>query len=1235
MKKNFTNFFPLRWSSFGRVFIAAVLLLVGNVSYAQPSNDDCDNAVALVQGTTCSNTAGTTVAATQSMAATPCFGTPDDDVWYSFVAVATDAQVTLSSITGTSTDMYFQVLSGNCGSTFTSLLCSDPNSGIVGGLTVGQTYFVRVYTYSSAASASYSICVNTLTVAPTTCGTLSLPAANATVGGTPVLTWSSATNATAYDIYLDAVNPPATIVAVSGATSYSIATALAPGDYFWYVRAKNSVGGLSTCATNTRKFTVVAPPANDNCDNAVSLVQEITCTNTSGTTVGGTLSMAATPCFGSPDDDVWYSFVAVATEAQVALSTVSGSTDMYFQVLSGDCGSLTSVLCSDPNSGIVTGLTVGQTYFVRVYTYASSNSATFNICVNKLALPTTCGTLSSPAANTSVNTTPVLTWSSATNATGYDIYLDGNNPPTSLVASVGITTSYTVTPALTPGDYYWYVEAKNTTGSALSCAANARKFTVVAPPANDDCANAISLTQGASCVNTLGTTTAATLSMAASPCFGNPDDDVWYSFVATATSAIITITNVSGVTDMYFQVLSGTCGSSASLLCSDPQTGTVTGLTIGQTYLIRVYTYAGSVSSTFNICLTSPPLPPANDNCASAVLLTQGTSCVNTQGTTAGATLSMAATPCFGNPDDDVWYSFVATATSAITTITNVSGETDMYFQVLSGTCASPVSLLCSDPQTGTVTGLTIGQTYLLRVYTYSGSVSSIFNICLTSPPPPPANDLPAGAITLTVDANCTAAPYTNVSGTVTTNEPRISCKGSQTLGAIVWFKFVAPASGSVRVSTDVTGNGLTDTRLGLFSTTNPADLSTYSILVCDDDNGTTVSAASIVYAAGLTPGTTYYVGVDQYDGASTGTFCVQVHQMTSAMVAPSGACTAGQSLAAYLADYKGWLSLTNSAGLLIANVRSNTTLSGTATYAPSLNVNTGAVRVDGTGKYYLDRNFRITNTLAGNYNIQFFFLNTEFTALQTASPSTTLAGLNVTRVKAETACNANFTSGGAVNDSLLIQTGSGTANGISWVGVTVPGFSNFYLHSGITVLPVSLEYIKGAKSNAGNLINWKVNCTSTHLTMVLERSGDARGFTAISTITAEQARCSQPFYFTDVQPLKGISYYRLKMVDVDGTISYSVVVALINAEKGIDFVGMYPTIVKNTAVLSVAAAQAGKIQTVITDITGRVMKSATSAVISGSNLLNIDCSTLAVGVYNITGYVDGVRTKTIRFTKM
>jgi hypothetical protein len=40
---------------------------------------------------------------------------------------------------------------------------------------------------------------------------------------------------------------------------------------------------------------------------------------------------------------------------------------MVIELFSGSCGSLVSLLCSDPEMGTLDGLTPGSTVFIRVY----------------------------------------------------------------------------------------------------------------------------------------------------------------------------------------------------------------------------------------------------------------------------------------------------------------------------------------------------------------------------------------------------------------------------------------------------------------------------------------------------------------------------------------------------------------------------------------------------------------------------------------------------------------------------------------------------------------------------------------------------------------------------------------------------------------------------------------------------------------------------------------------------
>jgi hypothetical protein len=224
----------------------------------------------------------------------------------------------------------------------------------------------------------------------------------------------------------------------------------------------------------------------------------------------------------------------------------------------------------------------------------------------------------------------------------------------------GLSASINFTPTTT-GDYrihlnrYDCATANNLNGDIV--------VTLLSVPSalpNDDCGSATSLSVSptSTCVTLVsGDTSAATESIAATSCngfTGNSDDDVWYSFVATATEHDITVTPGT-LNDLVVDLRSGACNGT-NIDCADNTTGSndevinATGLTIGNTYYVRVYSYGGGANTgTFDICVTTPsPTPPVNDDCANATALTvSGSTCTSSvAGATSNATQSVAAINC-------------------------------------------------------------------------------------------------------------------------------------------------------------------------------------------------------------------------------------------------------------------------------------------------------------------------------------------------------------------------------------------------------------------------------------------------------------------------------------------------------------------------------------------------------------------------------------------------------------
>lgn len=563
--------------------------------------------------------------------------------------------------------------------------------------------------------------------------------------------------------------------------------------------------------------------------------------------------------------------------------------------------------------------------------------------------------------------------------------------------------------------------------------------------------------------------------------------------------------------------------------------------------------------------------------------------------------------------------------------VSNPSVGYEYYYSTSNTPPTTATGTVTANDSSVVLTGLSSSTTYYYWVRSdcssnsYSSWVGGTFATLL-------GNDLPEGAIPLAVSAGCTTPIYTNAGASYAPGEPAISCRGTNiNSGSIVWFKFIAPASGFVRVSTDIAGGF--DTKLGLFGTMNPSDstdLSSFYIIGCDDDNGITVGTSSTLYASGLTPGVTYYVGVDHYNGTTTGSFCVKVDSVTQAMIAPgSGSCVAFTETPYSREDYTGWATIVDGQGRLIANVR-RTAPSGSSSvynYSGALTVNTAGLR-NFDGKVYLDRNFSLNYSQSSaptTFDLKLYFLNTELAALQVAEPTRTLADLNVIR-QAGTSCANNFNLTANTN-SVLQQSANGTANGVSWIQVNTPGFSNFYIASGLNPLVIKLADIHATNAGNRNRVHWTTESELKSDRFELERSVDGRNFVKIADFNANGEASTYSYW--DETPVRGINYYRLKMIDASGKSDYSEVVTATVKGDGSFNVIAYPNPVKNKLTLIAYGTKAQTAIVTISDLTGKVVK--TENMIQG--FVEINMEGLAQGLY-LVKYSDGTHTHTTRVTK-
>jgi|GEM_PF-1323117 len=94
--------------------------------------------------------------------------------------------------------------------------------------------------------------------------------------------------------------------------------------------------------------------------------------------------------------------------------------------------------------------------------------------------------------------------------------------------------------------------------------------------------------------------------------------------------------------------------------------------------------------------------------------------------------------------------------------------------------------------------------------------------------------------------------------------------------------------------------------------------------------------------------------------------------------------------------------------------------------------------------------------------------------------------------------------------------------------------------------LPVDLLFFRATTRSESIELDWATASESNHAYFTVERSADAQHFEAILQREAQNgnATSAQHYHERDQQPLPGTNYYRLKMTDADGKVTYSKIIS-------------------------------------------------------------------------------------------
>lgn len=1056
---------------------------------------------------------------------------------------------------------------------------------------------------------------------------------------------------------------------------------LAPGTYYYasrwqitdgpyrYGGYNAGGGGYWQAGVNVSGVLTVTPPANDNCSGAIALTPSATTTcaaQTSGNTLAASQSSETAPSCGATgvNDDVWYSFVATSTSHIVTISNVSNSTDMAMALYSGSCGSLTEMICSDPNTMNVAGLTVGQTYYVRVWTFTAtaSTTATFDICittpppmtyVSSTTTQSSTSTVSGGSTNQQIIRVEVVvngvtapmsltqldlntngSTSPATDITAARVYYTGTSTTFATTTQFGSTVSspngaYSVTGSqvLTGGltnttNYFWIVydiacgaTATNVVdgeATSITVAATPRTPTVTAPTGTRAIIASTSGTYSTvangpwssaatwSCGNIPTSTTPVNINHnvtvnSAGAASGN------LTIASTASLTIVaggdlTIGNSAGgaaknnsfTNNGQFTISGGSLKVNGNILAN---TGSVFNQSGGE-----IVVDGNNGGLTASSVASATPIVSIQSNALNSVNLTGGIfTIVDPHAATGGTETVMINGSVIGplNVTNAHTFKFGDGVS------TDAGGNSGFGFRCnwWFNETGMPIGNIVVEGPTGTnrFVSSTFQLAVLKDITVKNGGELRTGNVYI-------GGNLIAeagGTITTIGTTTIPQVLFANVtySSTTSGNFLITDAVNPQTIGGAGIFRNAATSptasirnlsvqnasAGGVTLSAPLTLNGTLAFTKGILNTTS-VNLLTVGI-------------------SGTTPGS-----ITRTDGMVNGPLKKWFAAATGSATLPIGTATL------YKPATINFTTAPTAAGTLTASFSS--TAPNFPNAVPLMEGSLVINRASTQGSWFVEAGDGLTG---GAYTGTF-----------TGNGATDILDYTKTVLIKRPSAGGDWTLDG----THVTTTGSNTAPVVSRTGMA--NFSEFAIGGELLVaLPVSIEYFTGAKQGDRNRLDWKINCyNSATVNMSLERSADGRRYESIYSTIETSARCQSPFTQNDLNPLPGINYYRLKTIDIDGKVSYSNVVALLNKDKGFEMVSLAPNPVVNKAVLNITSAERSTMEIVITDVNGKQVSKQRANLAAGNNQVELNLKTIAAGTYQVSGFTPDGEKKTLRFVK-
>jgi Secretion system C-terminal sorting domain len=174
---------------------------------------------------------------------------------------------------------------------------------------------------------------------------------------------------------------------------------------------------------------------------------------------------------------------------------------------------------------------------------------------------------------------------------------------------------------------------------------------------------------------------------------------------------------------------------------------------------------------------------------------------------------------------------------------------------------------------------------------------------------------------------------------------------------------------------------------------------------------------------------------------------------------------------------------------------------------------------------------------------------------------------------------------------------------------------------SGVTstvTLPVILDgFTAVLNSNHTVTLNWNTQLEINFSHFTIERSADGANWEDIGTIQAIGNSAVQTDYsYTDEQPLTGMNYYRLVLVNMDNSYTYSQVLVMESAP--VAKISFFPNPAHDYVNVALGGTTGSQVTILLSSISGRLMQEKAATTGSGV-VVSFPIQNVAAGMYILT----------------